>query len=90
MRVSVRHSNSDHGLADAFTSLEDILDLTLKFEEVVLSQLNLFYLQSDGLFHDNFEIHDDFFVIARPVLVQIATAFDYRELKFLFILITFI
>ena len=42
MRVGVRHSDSDHGLADAVTCLEDILDLPLKLEEVVLAQLNLF------------------------------------------------
>ena len=42
MRMSVRHSYSDHGLVHALASLEDILDLAFKFEEVILAQLDLF------------------------------------------------
>lgn len=42
MCMSVRNSDSDHGLVHALTSLEDILDLTFKFEEVILAQLDLF------------------------------------------------
>ena len=69
MGMRVRHPDPNHGLAQAFFCLEDILDLTLKLEKVILTQLDLFILKSDCLLNYYFEIHDNFFIISLSILV---------------------
>ena len=61
VRVRVLDPQSEHRRL-RFFRMEYTLDLSLKLEKVVLSEINLFQLQFDRFFYDSFQVLYDFFI----------------------------
>ena len=61
VRVRVLDPQAEHRRL-RFFRMEYTLDLSLKLEKVVLSEINLFQLQFDRLFYDSFQVLYDFFI----------------------------
>ena len=68
--MGVDNAKAQHRCRRLFC-VEYILDLTLKFEEIILTQINILYLQSDGLFYYGFQVLSDLLLSTRISLILI-------------------
>ena len=67
--------------------MEYTLDLSLKLEKVVLSEINLFQLQFNRLFYDSFQVLYDFFIpFWVQHLVNMTAIMDDVDFRFGFVL----